>query len=123
MAPQIKMGIRNSLFHLVDKRVTPSLAFMFDPTKIEQHLRQLITKTFPDIQNIADLQQQQLMFQPVLSQPQPPSLQGSGSAGINGHHYLAGSNQVSKWLQCEIFGCCVRVQWDRLESSFSVISI
>ncbi|XP_046913498.2 integrator complex subunit 3 isoform X2 [Dermatophagoides farinae] len=95
MAPQIKMGIRNSLFHLVDKRVTPSLAFMFDPTKIEQHLRQLITKTFPDIQNIADLQQQQLMFQPVLSQPQPPSLQGSGSAGINGHHYLAGSNQIS----------------------------
>ena len=77
---------------------------MFDPTKIELHLRQLITKTFPEIQNFSDLQQQQLMFQqPLPNQPQSSSLQGPGSAGINGHHYMAGSNQVSKCLQCKIF--------------------
>ncbi|XP_027196781.2 LOW QUALITY PROTEIN: integrator complex subunit 3 [Dermatophagoides pteronyssinus] len=96
LAAQIKMGIRNSFFHLLDKRVTTSLAFMFDPTKIELHLRQLITKTFPEIQNFSDLQQQQLMFQqPLPNQPQSSSLQGPGSAGINGHHYMAGSNQIS----------------------------
>ncbi|OTF70924.1 DUF2356 domain containing protein, partial [Euroglyphus maynei] len=92
LAAQIKMGIRNSLLHLLEKRVTPSLSFMFDPAKIDQHVRQLIMKTFPDIQNHSDLQQQQLMFQSVPSQSQPSSLQGPGSAGINGHHYIAGSN-------------------------------
>ncbi|UXI16359.1 hypothetical protein NH340_JMT02302 [Sarcoptes scabiei] len=51
---QIKMGFSNSIRFLLEKRVVPNLSFMFDPNKIDQNVKQLLIKYYPEFQSFAE---------------------------------------------------------------------
>ncbi|KPM06918.1 DUF2356 domain containing protein [Sarcoptes scabiei] len=48
------MGFSNSIRFLLEKRVVPNLSFMFDPNKIDQNVKQLLIKYYPEFQSFAE---------------------------------------------------------------------